>query len=365
MYQLIDDFRACDDNRQPYSFQVERHTETENLHAWVRDERFHLASIGNRHLLNAPAFRQGAFEMWFQFTYMEEFDPNFTVFFGYDPAARAGQGLRFVCDLRGGVEVSLLETDRSRVTILSTQRLRLPERLTDQRFYPFALRLSESRAEGSIAGAVFSIPCRPGKGKLAIQRGSFIGEMILDRVRFASEEAFARQTLVPDTTAEVPCYNGGDIPYTVAWRVERIEGETFLFARMDGGTRTRPVNREDRPGQYVAEKDWMTSPYVGVTDGRSRAVFHLARGEKCFIDPNIYWDCQKGFFFDTELPLEAAFPLPDGLPEGARFLFGYENLLCTGYASQAGGCEFRYSADGQLLDFGPPADGRDIYELFS
>ena len=51
----------------------------------------------------------------------------------------------------------------------------------------------------------------------------------------SSEEAFARQTLVPDTTAEVPCYNGGDIPYTIAWRAERIEGEAFLFARLDGG----------------------------------------------------------------------------------------------------------------------------------
>ena len=67
MFHLTDDFRACDDNRQPYSFRVERHTETENLHAWVRDGRFCLASIGNRHVLNAPAFRQGVFEMQFNF----------------------------------------------------------------------------------------------------------------------------------------------------------------------------------------------------------------------------------------------------------------------------------------------------------
>ena len=63
MFHLTDDFRACDANRQPYSFQVERHTETENLHAWVRDSCFCLSSVGNRHILNVPAFSEGRFEM--------------------------------------------------------------------------------------------------------------------------------------------------------------------------------------------------------------------------------------------------------------------------------------------------------------
>ena len=366
MFHLTDDFRACDDNRQPYSFRVERHTETENLHAWVRDGRFCLASIGNRHVLNAPAFRQAVFEMQFHFTYMEEIDPNFTVLFRYDPAARKGQGLRFTYGLDGHMTISLLEVDLSRVTVTDTVRLSLPERLAEDRFYPFRLEIAAARVEGVCAGAEFSFPCRDGKGLLALQRGGFIGEMVIDRIRFASEEDFSREILIPEATASIPCVNGGDVPYTVAWRVEKIEGEPFLFARLDGGTRTRKVNREDRPGQYVAEKDWMTSPYVGLTDGRERAVYLLAKGELCFIDPNIYWDCQKGFFGDTELPLEIVCRVPERLTgRDTRVLFGYENLLCSGYASQTGGCEFRFTADGQLLDFNEPADGRDIFELFS
>ena len=366
MYQLIDDFRACDENRQPYSFRVERHTETANLHAWVRDERFHLSSVGNRHVLNVPAFRRGTFEMAFRFTYMEEFDPGFTVFIRYDPAGRKGQALRFTYSREGRVTVSMLEADRTSMTPLSVARLALPRPLAENQPYPFRLDISDARVEGSFAGAEFSFPCGEGRGKLAIQRGSFIGEMILDRVCFASEDEFPRETLIPEVTAEVPCVNGGDIPYTIAWRAERIGGEAFLFARLDGGTRTRAVDREDRPGQYVVEKDWMTEPYVGLTDGVRRAVFPLARGEKCFVDPNIFWDCQKGFFGDTALPLEIACPLPERLLGGeTRVLFGYERLQCTGYFSQAGGCEYRYTPGGRLLDYGPPADGRDMYELFS
>lgn len=366
MFQLIDDFRVCDDNRQPYSFLTERHTATENLHAWVRDGAFCLASIGNRHILAAPAFSHGTFEMWFHFTYMQEFDPSFTVFFHYDRATRKGRGLRFTYSLRGTVTAELLDADKTAMTVLETRLLTLPQPLDEEHFVPFRLTLTGSTAEGSFAGADFSFPIVPGKGSLAIQRYNFIGEMALDRIAFHSDDAFPREILVPEVTAQVPCFNGGDIPYTVSWSVERIAGDAYLMARLDGGTKTRPVNREDRPGQYVAQQDRMTGPYVGITDGTHRAVFPLGLGEQCFIDPNIYWDCQKGFFGDVDLPLKATCLLPEALlGADTRFFFGYENLLCTGYAAQEGGCEFRYTSDGALLDFGPPSDGRDMYDLFS
>ena len=63
MYRLYDDFRACDDNRQPYSFSVEKHTPIDNMHAWVKDECFCMASIGNRYILNTPGFTSGSFAM--------------------------------------------------------------------------------------------------------------------------------------------------------------------------------------------------------------------------------------------------------------------------------------------------------------
>mgnify|MGYP004625088791 CR=1 FL=1 len=66
MFEIFDNFKAYDENRQPYTFSVERHTETANLHAGVTEEGFSLKSIGNRHILNSPVFSKCEFKMNFK-----------------------------------------------------------------------------------------------------------------------------------------------------------------------------------------------------------------------------------------------------------------------------------------------------------
>jgi len=83
MFKLYDDFRACNSNKQPYSLTAERHTPIDNMHAWVKDECFCMASVGNRYILNTPAFSSGSFAMSFKVSYMAEFASNFFVAFGY------------------------------------------------------------------------------------------------------------------------------------------------------------------------------------------------------------------------------------------------------------------------------------------
>lgn len=366
MYICKDTFRAYDANKQPYSFSVERHTETANLHAWVEGDAFHLASIGNRHILNTPAFCQGTFEMAFHFNYMEVYDPGFTVLFHYDEATRKGHGLQFLYHLdTPSFDVSLIAVNKSRKTVLSSQTVPLHAPLTEAP-YLFVLEIGTDCVSGTFADAPFSVPCPMGKGKLAIERHEYLGELIIDRIAFSSPDSFDTERIQPEITVEIPTVNGGDLPYTVTWSLDRIEGEYYLTARLDGGTRTRPVNREDRPGQYVAEKDWMVSPYIGLVQGNHRETYAIATGERAFIDPNIYWDCQKELFDDTALPIVNTYRIPAHLiaPDTA-VLFGYESLYCTGYACQTGGCEFRYNWDGTLNDYGAPMDGSDFYEVLS
>ncbi len=366
LYRLSDTFRAYDANKQPYSFTAERRTETANLHAWVENDSFHLASIGNRHILNTPAFRSGKLEMSFRFNYMEVYNPGFTVLFHYDEATRKGHGIRFVYDLDDhSFDISLMDVDKTRKTVLSSQNVKLNLPL-EETPYSFVMEIGEDSVTGTIADVPYSVACPAGKGKLAIERHEYLGELILDRIEFTSPDTFDRVCVTEETTVEIPCVNGGDLPYTVTWRVDKIGDEYYLTSRLDGGTRTRPVNREDRPGQYVAEKDWMISPYIGLAEGDRRETYTIAGGERAFIDPNIYWDCQKALFGDTELPIVNTYRIPAHLiaPE-TEVLFGYERLYCTGYASQAGGCEFRYTWRGELLDYGAPMDGKDFYEVKS
>ncbi len=365
-FQITDTFQAYDTNKQPYSFTVERRTETANLHAWVENDSFHLASIGNRHILNTPAFRLGRFEMSFHFNYMEISNPGFTVLFHYDEATRKGHGIRFEYDLAShSFYISYMDVDKTRKLVEAAQIVKLPEAL-EEKPYPFVLWIGENFAAGTIAGEPYSFDCYGRKGKLAIERHEYLGEMIIDHISFMSQDDFNMECVQPETTVEIPCVNGGDIPYTVTWQLNKIEGEYYLTTRLDGGTRTRPVDREDRPGQYVAEKDWMVSPYIGLVQGNHRETYAIATGERAFIDPNIYWDCQKALFCDTELPIVNTYRIPAHLiAPDTEVLFGYESLYCTGYACQTGGCEFRYTWDGSLKDYGVPMDGSDFYEVES
>ncbi len=365
-FQITDTFQAYDANKQPYSFTVVRCTETANLHARVENDSFHLASIGNRHVLNTPTFRLGKLEMAFHFNYMEVYNPGFTILFHYDEATRKGHGIRFdyVLDSRS-FRISLMEVDKTRKTVLSVREVKLNAPL-EEKPYPFVMEIGEESIFGTIADVPYSVVCAGGKGKLAIERHGYLGELIIDQIRFTSPDPFAMECVQSETTVEIPCINGGDIPYTLTWQLDKIEGEYYLTARLDGGTRTRPVDREDRPGQYVAEKDWMVSPYIGLAQANHRETYAIATGERAFIDPNIYWDCQKALFGDTELPIVNTYRIPPHLiASDTEVLFGYENLYCTGYACQTGGCEFRYSLNGKLHDYGAPMDGRDFYEVES
>ncbi|MBQ4517552.1 MAG: hypothetical protein II997_03080 [Clostridia bacterium] len=367
MYTLFDDFRSCDENKQPYSFSVERHTPVANLHTWVKEDAFYMASVGNRYILQTPNFTNGTFVMHYRATYMAEFATNFMVLFGYDERTRSGQAIRYIYDLGKTITLSLLSVHKNAFEVLEEAKLTIEAPLEENKSYLFSVAMENGSVSVSLAGAeaTFKTDLKP--GKLAIERANFIGELIIDDISFTSPDVFNMNNVIPETTVSIPCINGGDIPYRLTWKIDTVEGEYYLTATLDGGCKTRVVDREDRPGQYVAEKDWMTNPYIGLGNKTEKPkIYYLAQGRKAFIDPNIYWDCQKDFFFDTELPLTNTYHIPAELiTDNTELVFGYDNLRCTGYLSQEGGCEFHFTPEGELTYTGDAVNGEDIFELYS
>ncbi len=380
MFQLFDPFRSYDANRQPYSFTVERHTETDNLHAGVRPRfadghspdggidnsvlGFSLKSVGNRHILHTPRFADGLFETAFCVTFLKEIDPEFTVYVRYDETTRTGEGVRLHFGLNGVLTASLVRLQGSSAETMDTQSTAFA--LTDSEFVPLSITIAPEQVSCRVGGAEFVFSLTKGRGRLAIERGNFIGELILKQIGFVSPEEFASRSILPATTAEIPMINGGSIPYRFTWQLDEIDGEYYLRCGLDGGTKTRPVNKSNRRGQYVAEIDWMDDPYVGICTGGKDQRFELSLGTNGFVDPNNYWDCLAPYFGDTELPLEGCFRLNmPHVDEVSAILFGYRKLRCRNYSAQMGAREFRFAPDGRLLYHGEAPDGRDICNLYS
>lgn len=72
------------------------------------------------------------------------------------------------------------------------------------------------KAFGSVAGFEFSFDVESTKGRVAVERDNFIGELKLDSVAFSSDEEFKRITLMKKVSADIPLVNGGDIPYRIS-----------------------------------------------------------------------------------------------------------------------------------------------------
>lgn len=365
MFKISDNFSAFDGNKQPYSFAVERHTETANLHSGVTERGFSLKSIGNRYILNSPAFANGTFEMNFMITYPFEIDPVFYILFGYDEKHRAGWGVQITYHIGRALSAVLVSVKNGKYTEMS-EPCEIQQVLTDGEWAKLYIEICSKYVILKINNGKFKFNCDADKGKLCIDRNAFIGELIVKDFAFYSDDDFEEAHIITTEEFRVPLVNGGDIPYTVRYEINKIDDEYYLSAKLDGGTKSRVPNKQERKGQYVAEIDWMLSPYIGLFNGDKEAVFFLSNGENCFVDPNIFWDCQKTFFNDRELPIANCYKLNGFIPnDETGFIFGYKNLLCKGYALQTGGNEFRFSHSGELLNGNGTQRGKNTYELLS
>ncbi len=364
MFNLYDDFMAYDENMQPYSFSVERHTETANLHSGISNGGFALKSIGNRYILNTSIFKTCKFSFNFKATYIEDSSFNFRVIVGYDEVSRSGKCIDFRFNAPNKNEIIIYDMDncvfQDKLTVF---KFCYP--FKDDELYNFELEITEKQIICDMVGNHFEYECESQFGKLAIERDNFWGELILTDISFKSEDDVEIKNIYKNTFI-IPCDNGGDIPYSVDLKIDEIGGEAFLFAILDGGTKSRELNGMDRPGQYVVEIDWMEFAYIGVGNDSCEQLFNLFSGEKCFVDPNISHETLKKFFSDTELPITKCYRL--GIAKDLRFneiIFGYNKLSCRNYGAQIGGNQFRFSLDGNLIYSGEALDGRDIFEVLS
>ena len=370
MFELKDSFMGHDENIQPYSFELEQHTYVENLHAGVHDKQFHMKSVGNRYVLNTPKFKTGCFRTEFLITFLKEYDPCFTVFFQYNRKTRCGLGLCFTFELSGTLHVALIKQEEHHSTTL-TEKVLNDFNLDETKFLPLNIDIDESEVSCAIGAKNINFDCDCAPGQIAIERKNFIGELIFKDVYFKSDDNLKTRSILNAVTAEIPLVNGGDIPYRITWQIDEIENEYFLNITMDGGTGTREYNKMGRPLQFNVELDHMTTPYVGVFANGIEECFNIANGDLCFVDPNVYWECQKEFFKNVSLPIKKCFKInpaliKDGkLSPDTELIFGYEHLICKGYANQQGANQFRYNTDGVVTYSGDALNGQDIFEVFS
>lgn len=365
MFILKDSFKTCDDNLQPYTMSAERHTEISDMHSGVDERGFSLRSVGNRYIFTTPKLSEFELDMTYEYTFMEEYNPEFSVFFGYDTKSRKGRGLKFVYSLNGGMTVFRVLIDRMNVKIISS--VNLPDfEAEEEKPVRLTLRCSGDNVSGTVGNSSFNFPSEDFNGMVALERANFIGEFIIREYSLISKDAIKEEIVLPEQIVDIPLRDGGDIPYKFSYCIKKAGDVYYLNTKLYGGTASRMLNREDRPGQYVAERDIMENAFVILRGAFGEKKFYIFNGSKVIVDPNIFWECLKRFFDHPEFPIECRFVIDSMIADKLETVsFGYDNLKCTGYNSQSGGpSEFVFDRNGRLLYSGDSL-GESIFELLS
>lgn len=364
MFKLYDDFSTHCENKMPYSIFVERHTEIENLHAGEVGGEFALKSIGNRFILKTPALKNFEFSTHFGFTSMAEFKTNLILHFGYDKVCRKGKAIKIEYDLENSFEVSLISVDRSTEVVLSTVVLNDIHIEEGDRIL-FSVSCLNGKIEGLVADKSFSFSVDAEYGYLALERENYIGMCLMSYVLVESNDDIKEEKLIEDMTVEVPILHGGDIPYNLTFNIFRQNEECYADVVLSGGTSTREKNPMDRPGQYVAETDTITAPYVKFKVGDYEEKYYIFNDSKVITDPNIFWQVLNDIWEVPEIPMKRVFPISEKLfNKDLIITYGYEKFSAKGYTPNGGAGEFVYDLSGKLLYGGDPLSG-NVFEILS
>ncbi len=365
MFRLYENFSVCDDNKQPYSLETERHTAIDDLHARVENGVFGFHSIGNRFVFKTPSLAQVNISLRFGFTSLYEFSPNFHLLFHYNTQTWQGEGLRLIYHLDDSVTLSYILLDKMRVEEKAAVTLRGIQ-MKEGDWYELSVSITKGQLSGTLCGQSFSFDVGDGCGAVAIERKNYIGSWLLDEVCITSEDVIEETMLLPKQTVSIPLTGGGDIPYQLTWQAQKENERSYVYLTLSGGTVTRPKNREDRPGQYVAERDILTAPYVLLQNGTQSQKIYFYNDRKILSDPNVYWDCLKLYWQCPELPLEQKVAISmDLLTDDLTITYGYESFEATGYMMQAiGATEYVFDRSGKLLYEGV-TPGESFYSIQS
>lgn len=366
MYCLSDNFNLYDDNFIPHTIRAEIHSATQNLHASVDERGFVLKSIGNRWILKTPCLKTFSLSVNFSYTFLKEFNPCTYILFGYDMRSRCGNGIRFEYNLKGNMTITLVKVERMHITSVGDGIEFCDFHISENEIVNVTIGLDGNMLNGDIGGRKFSFEVVSASGNIAFERKNFVGEWIIQDVTLTSPENFEEETILPEQKVIIPLREGGDIPYEFTYKVEKIGTQCYLFAGLSGGTTTRELNKSDRPYQYIAEQDKITSPFVILRNEENKKEFNLYHGTRIICDPNICWDCLKEYFKHPDFPISAVFPIEEkDVTDSTTVSFGYEDMRCIGYLAQSGGpSEFIFDKSGTLIYEGDKL-GESVFELYS
>lgn len=178
------------------------------------------------------------------------------------------------------------------------------------------------------------------QGYIGIAFLTNVGEIAVFESTISSDDQMEYSELSEEKTAEIPLRNGGNMPYTLSYKMVEWNGTRYLEYKLDGG----PQYRENYPeyprytDQYTVEKDFFTDPYIAIyrkNDCKNILKRTIYDGSFGVSDPGLHWSILRKCFNVIDLPMKGTVCLDEKIDvSDINISFGYSSLVACGYRMQ-------------------------------
>ena len=203
---LKNSFTNFDDNKQPYSIEVEKDNLYYHLNGRCDEKGYAITFSGARAFINVPEVKTFKLDLnlLHNKSHAKGYNETFAVMFGYNRRTRVGYQVEFVHVESGSTKIRLIKTLGKTTEVIKEQAYDFLQECDKK--YHVHVEVLDSKVICSLDSCVFECELESVKGKVAILRESAFLEIYVSDLVFETEEITEEK--IGEYNVIIPNYNG-------------------------------------------------------------------------------------------------------------------------------------------------------------
>ncbi len=357
------------DNKIKNGFYVEDNSFFTHHHSKIENGIFYITCKGNNFIFKTPKLHTFTAELILG-AHTIEGDAGIRFIYGYDKEFRNG----FVTDFNFNGQSVNVKHGKLNKGVLTVLEERNEDCSNDLKAFDISFQNDDNKLSIKLfdINLEFALTDDYQAGNIGLAFLTNVGEIAVFESKISSNDNLVCKELSEEKTVELPLRNGGNMPYTLSYRILDWAGTRYLDYELGGGVQYRKQYQEypRDTDQYTVEIDTFTDPYIALyrkTDCKELVKHLLYDGEFGVADPGLHWSILRKCFNIKNMPIKGMICI-DEIPDlsDLNIAFGYESFVACGYRMQdENNIEFIYDFESASLISEGKAKGIEYIDVRS
>ena len=364
MFILKNSFTNFDDNKQPYSIEVEKDNLYYHLNGRCDEKGYAITFSGARAFINVPEVKTFKLDLnlLHNKSHAKGYNETFAVMFGYDRRARVGYQVEFVHVESGSTKIRLIKTLGKTTEVIKEQAYDFLQECDKK--YHVHVEVLDSKVICSLDSCVFECELESVNGKVAILRESAFLEIYVSDLVFETEEITEEK--IGEYNFVIPNYNGMFVPYTLTLNLYALgESITKIDYEFNEGLFTHDTRDTFVGDSWAMLYEEFDSIYFKINGSKryyiNNNVIRVFEENFTPKDKGMYaikesvCDLHRAIGETWREPKKGSITVKE-FGEVETVTFGYKNARCFRSEFAASPMQYVYDKNGNVLYIGEPID---------